>query len=205
MRPTLGLERLFAIAILLFALFLVLLAVPALVDLPASFAVADASYRAGALVFAVDTLCRRCFKDLVEPGLVAPDAFPAGYGLAQAPLDRSSPLPPSPNCIHRARRLGRRRDRPHRDLRSGCSRSCSPRCRSGTGPNWQPARAALAGVNAAVVGLLAAVLYDPVATSAITGPIDVALALAAFVMLVTWKLPPWLIVIGFGFGAALTL
>jgi chromate transporter len=56
-------------------------------------------------------------------------------------------------------------------------------------------RAALRGVNAAVVGILLAALYDPVWTSAILEPTDLALALAAFAALALWKLPPWLVVL----------
>ena len=51
------------------------------------------------------------------------------------------------------------------------------------------------GVNAAVVGLLLAALYDPVWTSAILSASDFGLALAAFTLLVFWKTPPWLVVI----------
>jgi len=54
---------------------------------------------------------------------------------------------------------------------------------------------ALLGVNAAVVGLLLAALYDPVWTSAILSPVDFGLALAAFTLLVFWKTPAWLVVI----------
>jgi chromate transporter len=53
----------------------------------------------------------------------------------------------------------------------------------------------LLGVNAVVVGLLLAALYDPVWTSAILSPADFGLALAAFTLLVFWKTPPWLVVI----------
>jgi chromate transporter len=53
----------------------------------------------------------------------------------------------------------------------------------------------LLGVNAAVVGLLLAALYDPVWTSAILSPADFALALVAFTLLVFWKTPAWLVVI----------
>ena len=56
-------------------------------------------------------------------------------------------------------------------------------------------RAALVGINAAVVGVLAAALYDPVWTSSIKDASDFALAAAAFGLLVFWKLPPWLVVI----------
>ncbi len=68
-------------------------------------------------------------------------------------------------------------------------------------PLWKELRArprfqaALRGVNAAVAGILLAALYNPVWVSAILTPIDFALALAAFGMLVVWKLPPWLVVI----------
>ena len=50
------------------------------------------------------------------------------------------------------------------------------------------------GINAAVVGLLLAALYDPVWKSAIDGPADFALAVVAFALLALWKLPPWLVV-----------
>ena len=56
-------------------------------------------------------------------------------------------------------------------------------------------RQALMGVNAAVVGLLLAALYDPVWTSAIVAPEDFALAAAAFALLAFWKAPPWLVVL----------
>jgi chromate transporter len=57
------------------------------------------------------------------------------------------------------------------------------------------AQAALRGVNAAVVGLLLAALYDPVWTSGIRTPADFALAAAALLLLAIWQLPPWLVVI----------
>ena len=59
------------------------------------------------------------------------------------------------------------------------------------------ARAALAGVNAVVVGLLAAALWDPVLQSTIARPSDWALVAAAYVFLAVAKLPPWLVVLGF--------
>jgi chromate transporter len=61
-------------------------------------------------------------------------------------------------------------------------------------------RAALAGVNAAVVGLLLAALYHPVWTSAIYRPTDFALALVALAALVFWNLRPWLVVVGSALG-----
>ncbi|NCA72272.1 MAG: chromate transporter, partial [Sphingobacteriia bacterium] len=44
-------------------------------------------------------------------------------------------------------------------------------------------------------------LYDPVWTSAITGPRDFGLALVALTALMFWKLPPWLVVMGSGAAA----
>jgi len=69
------------------------------------------------------------------------------------------------------------------------------------------AQRALMGVNAAVVGLLGAALYDPVFTAAVLGPRDAAVALAAFLLLHHARLPPWFVVIlgalaGVGLGLA---
>jgi len=55
-------------------------------------------------------------------------------------------------------------------------------------------QAALAGVNAGVVGLLLATLYQPVGTSAVGSVLDLALVLLALVALMVGKLPPWLVV-----------
>jgi chromate transporter len=56
-------------------------------------------------------------------------------------------------------------------------------------------QAALNGINAAVVGLLLAALYNPVWTSAIFGPRDFAIGITAFLLLALWAVPPWLVVI----------
>jgi chromate transporter len=62
----------------------------------------------------------------------------------------------------------------------------------------QPAaRGALAGLNAVVVGILAAALWNPVLTTAIRRPADWALAAGAYLFLSVARLPPWLVVIGF--------
>jgi chromate transporter len=57
-------------------------------------------------------------------------------------------------------------------------------------------RAGLSGVNAAVVGILLAALYTPVWTSAILNAFDFALAIGAFLLLMVWKVRPWIIVVG---------
>ena len=56
------------------------------------------------------------------------------------------------------------------------------------------AQAAMAGVNAAVVGLLLAALYTPVWTGAVHGPQDFGLALLALLALMVWRVPPWAVV-----------
>ena len=56
-------------------------------------------------------------------------------------------------------------------------------------------QAAMAGVNAGVVGLLLATLYQPVGTGAVGNLLDFALVLLALVALMAGKLPPWLVVL----------
>ncbi len=76
-------------------------------------------------------------------------------------------------------------------------------------PFWESLRrrprvgGALMGINAAVVGILLAAFYNPIWTSSIRGPADFALAAVLFVMLVHWKLPPWLVVIAGAVGGVL--
>ncbi|WP_323743017.1 MULTISPECIES: chromate efflux transporter [unclassified Rathayibacter] len=78
-------------------------------------------------------------------------------------------------------------------------------------PFWQTlrtlpgARRALAGVNAGVVGLLGAALYDPVFTEGIGSGGALALAIAAFVALLRWAAPPWAVVVAAGLIGALAL
>jgi chromate transporter len=67
------------------------------------------------------------------------------------------------------------------------------------------ARGAVAGVNAVVVGVLAAALWNPVLSTSIARPADWALLAAAFVFLAVAKLPPWLVVIGFSAATGLML
>ncbi len=83
----------------------------------------------------------------------------------------------------------------------------------GTLPFWDAfrrrssAQAIMRGVNAAVVGVLGAALYNPVWTSAVKTPGDFAVALVGFVMLAIWQASPLVVVVisalG-GIGLALT-
>lgn len=79
---------------------------------------------------------------------------------------------------------------------------------AGSIPMWDAIRrrprfqSILQGINAAVVGILLAALYDPVWTKAIFSAYDLCLALAAFAFLMLWKLPPWTVVLFCAAGGA---
>jgi chromate transporter len=57
------------------------------------------------------------------------------------------------------------------------------------------------GVNAAVVGLLGAALYNPVWTSSVNAPGDFGIALVGFVLLTVWRAPPLLVVVVSALGS----
>ncbi len=77
--------------------------------------------------------------------------------------------------------------RPFRSERTAVLGELAQECSKTSGSVWY---------HVAVVGLLLAALYQPVWTSAVSGPKDFGLALVALVALVFWKLPPWLFVVG---------
>ena len=64
------------------------------------------------------------------------------------------------------------------------------------------AQAAMRGVNAAVVGLLAAALYNPLWTNSVKTSGDFGVALVGFILLTVWRLPPLVVVIASAFGGA---
>jgi chromate transporter len=64
------------------------------------------------------------------------------------------------------------------------------------------AQSALRGINAAVVGLLLAALYNPVWTSGIVTAGDFAITITAFLLLFMWQTPPWLVVVLCAVGGA---
>jgi chromate transporter len=68
-----------------------------------------------------------------------------------------------------------------------------------THPHFQ---AAIRGVNAGVVGILLAALYDPIWTNSVKTPADFSLALALFGLLMFWRLPPWVVVVSAAIGGA---
>ncbi len=180
--------------------FVLLLGLPLLARLvpDQGLALVDAFYRAGALVFGGGHVVLPLLQaEVVPPGWVDNEAFLAGYGAAQAV--------PGPLFTFAAF-LGASMNGGPSGWAGGLLCLVAVFAPSfllvvGALPFWEQLRrhrrtqAALAGVNAAVVGLLVAALYQPVWTSAILRPQDFALALVALVALVFWKLPPWLVVV----------
>lgn len=159
----------------------------------------SAFYRAGALVFGGGHVVLPLLEaDVVRTGWVTPEAFTAGYGAAQAV--------PGPLFTFSAY-LGAST---HLNVPPALGALCavvgiflpSLLLVAGTLPYWatlrsnRAVRAALRGVNAAVVGLLLAALYTPVITGAVHAPLDVVLALAAFAVLVRTRVPAWAVVLG---------
>jgi len=176
-----------------------LLALPALgVLFPRSIvALADIFYRSGALVFGGGHVVLPLLRDaMVPPGWIGDDRFLTGYGLAQAVpgplftlaayLGAANAYAPSawsacvavififlPGLLMTIAALA---------LWSRVSRH-------------DMVRSALAGVNAAVVGILAAALYNPVWKTAVLAPIDIGIALFGLLLLVRWRVPPIAVVL----------
>ncbi|MGO1539735.1 MAG: chromate efflux transporter [Leucobacter sp.] len=187
-----------------------------LVALPIAFAltremwlgIADAFYRAGALVFGGGHVVLPLLQ--AEPAIhavVDPDQFLAGYGAAQAV--------PGPLFTF-ASYLGA-------EMVSGVSSigaaalalvavflpgmllviAVLPFWRQLRG--FRTVRSGIAGANAAVVGILAAALYDPIITSGITGVAPLVIAVVCLALLVFLRLPAWfavLVGVGIGVGSA---
>ena len=190
--PRIGIAALAAYGALLLTLPLLthVLAAPLL-------ALAESCYRAGALVFGgghvVLPLLREAF---VTPGWIEDGRFLAGYGAAQAV--------PGPLFTFAAY-LGA-------SVETGAPRLVGATLALiaiflpgllillGALPFWHhlrrgaKAQAAMRGINATVVGLLAAALYDPVWTGTIHTPTDLTLALTGFALLTAARTPPWIVV-----------
>lgn len=182
-------------------LFLVLLVgLPLLASLFPSqlLSIVDSFYRVGALVFGGGHVMLPLLEaETVQPGLLDIDTFLAGYGATQAI--------PGPLFTFAAF-LGTAINTGLPSWLTGLVCLAAIFLPSfllvvGALPFWAQLRhsprtqAALAGINAAVVGLLLAALYQPVWSSAIKSSQDFALGLAALIALVFWKLPPWLVVL----------
>ncbi|NRB74747.1 MAG: chromate efflux transporter [Verrucomicrobiales bacterium] len=157
-----------------------------------------AMYRSGSLVFGGGHVVLPLLsEEVVGPGWVTREEFLAGYGAAQAV--------PGPLFTFSAF-LG--------SLIEGPGGAWGMALVSllgiflpawllvmGVMPFWHGAvrrpgvRSALAGTNAAVVGLLGAALYDPVWVGAIQGATDVVFLLGVAAALLVLKWPSWLVVV----------
>ena len=179
--------------------FALLVALPILRYLTGSpaLAVFDGFYRAGALVFGGGHVVLPLLQaEVVPPGWVSNEQFLAGYGAAQAVPGPLFTLAAYLGAVMRPWPTG------WLGALVALTAIFLPAFLLvvGTLPFWDALRArsafraALRGINAAVVGLLLAALYHPVWTSAIHAPADFALALAAFGLLTLWGAPPWLVV-----------
>lgn len=189
------------IALLLLVVMLTGLPVLAKLFPSQSLAMIDAFFRAGALVFGGGHVVLPLLQaEVVSDGWVSHEAFLAGYGAAQAV--------PGPLFTF-ASFLGASMNQAPSGWLGGLICLVAIFTPSfllviGVIPFWQQlyrsqhAQAALAGINAGVVGLLLAALYQPVWTNTIFQPRDFALALLAFIALMFWRVPPWLVVIGCG-------
>ena len=183
------------------SIFLLLLLAPPLIlarSAISSLAVFQAFYRSGALVFGGGHVVLPLLDTAtVARGWLSEQTFLAGYGAAQAvpgPLFTfaaylGADLNVSPNGIAGACLALASIFLPGLLLVAGIL------------PFWAQlrertwVRAALAGVNASVVGVLGAALYRPVWVSTILHPLDLIIALAAFVLLAQWQVHPWKVVV----------
>ena len=191
-------------AVCLVLFFILLFALPALRELTGSYwvAVVDSFYRAGSLVFGGGHVVLPLLEqELVPMGWISAEEFLAGYGATQAV--------PGPLFTFAAY-LG--------TVMNGWIGGLIATAAIflpafllilGALPFWDLLRnndkvkGAVMGVNAAVIGILISALYTPIWTSSILEPVHFALAAILFVMLVYFKLPPWVIVVTGALGGTL--
>lgn len=161
-----------------------------------ALAVWDVFYRAGALTFGGGHVVLPMLEaGVVTPGWIGESEFLAGYGAAQAL--------PGPLFAF-AGYLGAIVEMGPGGIPGGVLALCAiflpgALLLYGVAPLWSQARKhasvrkALAGVNAAVVGVLAAALINPVATSALTDLWSIGLLTLCGLLLIRLKWPPWLV------------
>jgi chromate transporter len=157
----------------------------------------DAFYRSGALVFGGGHVVLPLLQAaIVEPGWTDDATFLAGYGVAQAL--------PGPLFSFAAYLGALVVSVPGGMIGAGVALVGiflpGLLILVGALPFWEAlrarpaAKAALHGVNAAVVGILGAALYNPVWVSAVISPYDFAIAAAGFILLTVWRTPPIVVV-----------
>ncbi|GGG58475.1 chromate transporter [Pseudohongiella nitratireducens] len=200
--------RLSAILLALFVLIFFMLPVVANATGLAWLNLADIFYRTGALVFGGGHVVLPLLQtELVPTGWISEDLFLAGYGLTQAV--------PGPLFTFSAF-VGAAANQPYPGWLAAlvCLLAIflpSFLLVGGILPYWEKlrqlqwVRQILLGVNAAVVGLLLAALYQPVWTSAISGQPSFVLLLLACAALFVLRLPVWLVVIAMAGAGAVFL
>jgi chromate transporter len=195
---TVSLPRRASLAALVLFFFLLVAPALALAVTPSqTLAVFQAFYRTGALVFGGGHVVLPLLQAAtVARGWIDPSTFLAGYGGAQAlpgPLFTFAAylgalLQPKPNGLPGAALALTAIFLPGLLLVLGVL------------PFWNRLRAnptaqsLLAGVNASVVGILAAALYRPLWTATVKAPADYALVFVAFLTLIVAKVRPWIVV-----------
>lgn len=163
-----------------------------------ALALFDTFFRVGSLVFGGGHVVLPLLQsEVVPPGWVTNTQFITGYAVAQAV--------PGPLFTFSAYLGAIAKPAPNGWMGAAIALAAiylpSFLLLIGILPFWDYLRSlgsfqgALRGINAAVVGILLAALYQPIWTSAIHAPIDFALSLLAFGLLVLWKWPPWLVVL----------
>ena len=166
------------------------------------FSLFESFYRAGALVFGGGHVVMPLLeREVVPNGWATPDAFAAGYAATQA---MPGPLFTFASYLGASAYgwLGAA-------IATAAVFLPGYLLVLGALPFWQSLRRTKAvaqaayGINAAVVGLLLAALFDPLFLGAVRTPVDFAVASSLFVFIVFWKLPPWaLVAIAAATGAA---
>lgn len=162
----------------------------------------DSFYRAGSLVFGGGHVVLPLLEsEIVPAGIIGGDDFLAGYGMVQA-----MPGPLFTFASYLGAVWG---GIPGAMLATLAIFLPAFLLILGALPFWSRlsrharAQSALHGVNAAVVGLLLAALYDPIWTTSVRNAGDFSLALLLFAMLAWWKLPPWTAVVAGAAGGLL--
>ena len=184
-------------AISLAIFFGLLIALPALSRSSQSISLFNAFYRSGALVFGGGHVVLPLLSEaFVTTGWVSQDAFLSGYGAAQ-----SMPGPLFTFAAYLGA-IANTSPNPWAGAAVGIIGIFLPGILLlfGTLPFWDvfrrrvSAQAVMRGINAAVVGLLGAALYNPLWISSMKTSGDVAIALVGFVLLTVWRTPPFIVV-----------
>lgn len=178
----------------LFAALLLLLPLAAAWQEP--FALADIFYRGGALVFGGGHVVLPLLREGLVPSWLNDSQFLAGYGAAQAVPGPLFTLATYLGALAQpdAQAAGALLALAMIFLPGLLLIAGAMPFRAAIGRS-RNTRAAIAGVNAAVVGILAAALYDPLWTTGIASLADALIALAGFVLLVRFRTPPLVVVV----------